>query len=145
MTIANESGGKSHMSCSTCNRPLPGVYDGKPPRADANGVMHAWCCPSLPPATAIPQEDGAREGVARYFALLDRPGLGMHRDGDWVWHEHHLAEVARLRDIAHQHAEDLNDIADALGMPTGASGSDVVKAVREGVAVHNAIAKDKQP
>jgi hypothetical protein len=83
MTIANESRGKANDGdCIHCGAP--------------HGTPCKPTCPLV--ENAIPQEDGAREGVARYFALLDRPGLEKHRDGDWVWHEHRLAEVARLRE-----------------------------------------------
>ncbi len=44
------------------------------------------------------QEDGAREGVQRYIGNRFAPGLTTDPNGDWVWYEDHMAEVARLKE-----------------------------------------------
>ncbi len=67
------------------------------------GVEAGHCILGLSPL-AIPQEDGAREGVQRYEPAVDfgtqgTPFAAMDRrkTGDYVLHADHMAEVARLR------------------------------------------------
>jgi hypothetical protein len=129
MTIANESGGK--VPCRFCGVPWDRAKFSK---CDCGAALDCYGNEQVGPVTYrtpeewakdIPQEDGAREGVARWTAETEWSHEGQcdvtkvleDPHGEFVKHEDHLAELSRLkaeRDAAlGRYADALRD-ADSL-------------------------------